>query len=126
MTSASAVHFAGGGVFFLFFAAILIFYVVAYWRVYEKAGEPGWGAIVPFYNIYLLCKIAGRPGWWLILYFIPFVNLVIALVVSLDLAKAFSRSAGFGLGLWLLSFIFVPILGFGPAQYTKPVGMARF
>jgi hypothetical protein len=126
MTSAAAFNFAFGGVSFLLFAAVIIFYIVAYWRVYEKAGEPGWGAIVPFYNIYLLCRIAGRPGWWLILYFIPLVNVVIALIVWLDLAKAFSRSAGFGFGLWLLGFIFVPILGFGPAQYTKPVTMARY
>jgi hypothetical protein len=112
--------------FFLFFIVVVVLYIAAYWRVYTKAGEPGWGSLIPIYNLYLLCKIAGRPGWWLFLYFIPLVNIAISLVVSLDLAKAFSKSSGFGVGLWLLSFIFYPILGFGSAQYTKPVGVVRY
>jgi hypothetical protein len=90
-----------------------------------KAGEPGWGAIVPIYNLYLNCKIAGRPEWWLILFFVPFINIVIGLILAMDVATAFAKSAGFGIGLWLLSFIFVPILGFGSAAYTKPAGPAR-
>jgi hypothetical protein len=112
--------------FFLFFIVVVVLYIAAYWRVYTKAGEPGWGSLIPIYNLYLLCKIAGRPGWWLFLYFIPLVNIAISLVVSMDLAKAFSKSSGFGVGLWLLSFIFYPILGFGSAQYTKPVGVVRY
>jgi hypothetical protein len=112
--------------FFLFFIVVVVLYIAAYWRVYTKAGEPGWGSLIPIYNLYLLCKIAGRPGWWLLLYFIPFVNIGISLIVSLDLAKAFSKSSGFGVGLWLLSFIFYPILGFGSAQYTKFVGVVRY
>jgi hypothetical protein len=110
----------------LFFIVVVVLYIAAYWRVYTKAGEPGWGSLIPIYNLYLLCKIAGRPGWWLFLYFIPLVNIAISLVVSMDLAKAFSKSSGFGVGLWLLSFIFYPILGFGSAQYTKPVGVVRY
>lgn len=110
----------------LFFVAILILYVAAYWQLYVKAGEPGWGALVPIYNLYLYCKIAGRPEWWLILFFVPLVNVVIALILAMDIAKAFSKSSGFGIGLWLLSFIFVPILAFGPATYTKPLGPPRF
>lgn len=110
---------AGAGVF-IFFLAIIVFYIVAYWRIFTKAGEPGWGALVPIYNLYLYCKIAGRPEWWLILLFIPFVNIVISLILAMDLAKAFSKSSGFGIGIWLLSFIFIPILGFGSATYTKP------
>jgi hypothetical protein len=105
--------------------AVLAFYIVAGWKVFAKAGEPGWGIFVPIYNLYLVCKIAGRPEWWLILFFIPLVNVVIGLIVAMDIAKAFSKSSGFGIGLWLLSFIFVPILGFGSAQYTQPTALLR-
>ena len=60
--------------------AIAIFYVVAGWKVFAKAGEPGWGVFVPIYNLYLVCKISGRPEWWLILFFIPLVNIVIGVL----------------------------------------------
>jgi hypothetical protein len=109
-----------GAVVLIIVLAVLVFYISAYWRVYTKAGEPGWGAIVPIYNLYLYCKIAGRPEWWLILLFIPFVNIVFSLILAMDVAKAFSKSSGFGIGIWLLSFIFIPIIGFGSATYTKP------
>jgi Family of unknown function (DUF5684) len=114
------------GPFFLFILVVIVFYIAAYWKVFTKAGEPGWGALVPIYNLYLMCKIAGRPEWWLILFFIPLVNVAIALIVSMDMAKAFGKTAGFGIGLWLLSFIFIPILGFGSAQYTKPSPVVRY
>ncbi|MFZ1063858.1 MAG: DUF5684 domain-containing protein [Acidimicrobiales bacterium] len=110
----------GGAVAIIVVLAIVVFYIAAYWRIFAKAGEPGWGAIIPIYNLYLYCKIAGRPEWWLILLFIPFVNIVFSLILAMDIAKAFSKSSGFGIGLWLLSIIFVPILGFGSATYTKP------
>jgi hypothetical protein len=122
MTAASSS--SGGGAIIIFFLAMLVLYISAYWRLFTKAGEPGWGAIVPIYNLYLYCKIAGRPEWWLILFFIPLVNIVFALIIAMDIAKAFSKSSGFGIGLWLLSFIFVPILGFGSAVYTKPTGLS--
>jgi len=112
-----------GSTALLFVLAIAIFYVVAGWKVFAKAGEPGWGVFVPIYNLYLVCKIAGRPEWWLILFFIPLVNVVIGLIIAMDIAKAFSKGPGFGLGLWILSFIFVPVLGYGSAQYTKPQGL---
>jgi len=104
----------------VFFVVILAFYIAAGWRVLTKAGEPGWGMFVPIYNLYLVCKIAGRPEWWLILFFIPLVNVVIWLIVSMDIAKGFSKGPGFGIGLWLLSPVFVPILGFGSSTYTRP------
>jgi hypothetical protein len=106
----------------LIVVVVIAFYVVAYWRIFEKAGQPGWGVIVPLYNAYLWCKIAGRPEWWMILLFIPLVNIAIALILALDIAKRFSKSDGFGIGLWLLSFVFIPILGYGTAQYA-PSGM---
>ncbi len=101
--------------------AIGVIVTVGLWKVYEKAGRPGWAAIVPFYNAYILVKIAGRPGWWLVLMFVPLVNMVIAIIVALDVAKAFGKGTGFGIGLALLSFIFYPILGFGDATYRRPL-----
>jgi hypothetical protein len=115
---------AGAGIIVVIYIAIIIFLIASIWKVFVKAGQPGWGAIIPIYNIYLLCKIAGRPGWWVILYIVPIVNIFVGLVVSLDVAKSFAKGTGFGIGLWILSFIFFPILGFGPAQYVGPQGMA--
>jgi phosphoglycerol transferase MdoB-like AlkP superfamily enzyme len=101
-----------------------IFVLVALWKVYQKAGKPGWAAIVPIYNILVLLEIVGKPWWWLLLMLIPFVNIVIMILVYLELAKVFGKGAGFGVGLILLPYIFVAILGFGDAQYTAPVAPA--
>jgi hypothetical protein len=99
------------------YLAIAILMIAGIWKTFEKAGEPGWGAIVPFYNIYLMCKIAGRPGWWLLLYFIPCVSLIIAIIVTIDVSKNFGKGIGFAIGLVFLPIIFFPILGFGDARY---------
>src|SRR5215471_19804782 len=64
-----------------------------FWKVFTKAGQPGWAAIIPIVNLYFLCKVAGRPGWWVILFFIPIVSLVISIMVWLDTAKAFGKGA---------------------------------
>lgn len=110
----------GGMVVLVIYLAIFVLIIAGFWKTFTKAGQPGWAAIVPILNIYILCKIAGRPGWWLILMIIPLVNLIVAAVVSIDVAKAFGKGVGFGVGLWLLSFIFYPILGFGSAEYQGP------
>ena len=116
---------SGGGGFFsgiwlILWIAWIVLYIVGAWKVYEKGNQPGWACLIPFYNIYVLLKIVGRPGWWLILYLIPFVNIVIWIIVSLDLAKSFGRGTGFGIGLAFLGFIFAPILGFGSDTYKGP------
>ncbi len=110
----------GGVIALLIWLAVVVLVIAGMWKVFTKAGQPGWGAIIPILNLYFLCKIAGRPGWWLILFFIPIVNMVITIIVSLDIAKAFGKSALFGIGLWLLAPIFYCILGFGSAQYQGP------
>jgi hypothetical protein len=102
------------------YVAIIVLCIAGFWKVFTKAGQPGWAAIVPIYNIYVLLQIAGRPWWWLILFLIPLVNIIITAIVSFDIAKAFGKGAGFGVGLWLLSPIFYCILGFGAAQYQGP------
>jgi len=99
---------------------IALVVIVAMWKVFAKAGHPGWAAIIPIYNMYVWCKIVGRPGWWVILMLIPLVNIVVAIIVCIDMAKSFGKGAGFGIGLALLGIIFLPILGFGSAQYQGP------
>ena len=106
-----------GLIVLLFQLAFTVFVIASIWKVFTKAGQPGWAAIVPIYNIYILLKIGGRPGWWLLLFFIPIVNVIIAILLGIDVAKAFGKGAGFGLGLTFLGFIFYPILGFGNAVY---------
>ena len=96
---------------------IAVLVIAGLWKTFDKAGRPGWAAIIPFYNFYMLCKVAGRPGWWLILWFIPIVDIIVLLIVSIDVAKQFGKGAGYGIGLWILPFIFYRMLGFGQDQY---------
>lgn len=100
--------------------ALIVLIIAGIWKVFAKAGQPGWAAIIPIFNVYILLKVAGRPWWWLLLLLIPLVNIVIVFVVAIDVAKAFGQGVGFGIGLALLGFIFYPILGFGDATYTAP------
>jgi hypothetical protein len=97
--------------------AIFILIIAGMWKVFVKAGQPGWAAIVPIYNIIVLLQISGKPVWWILLFLIPVVNLVIAILVGIAIAKNFGKSDAFGVGLGLLGFVFYPILGFGDAQY---------
>ena len=107
------------GVLIIIYIAIIVLVIAGFWRVFTKAGEAGWKSIIPIWNIIVLLRIAGKPVWWLILFLIPLVNIVISLIVSLEVAKNFGKGNGFGVGLWLLSFIFYPILGFGSATYQR-------
>jgi hypothetical protein len=97
--------------------ALVVGIIAGIWKVFVKAGKPGWGAIIPIYNGILLLEIVGRPIWWILLFLIPGVNFVVAIIVSMDVAKSFGKGAGFGIGLAFLGFIFYPILGFGDAKY---------
>jgi hypothetical protein len=108
---------AGGAVGGLIGLVVGVVMIIAMWKVFSKAGQPGWAAIIPIYNLYILCKVAGRPGWWLLLMLIPLVNFIIIIILSIDIAKNFGKGVGFGLGLAILGVIFWPILGFGSAQY---------
>ena len=122
---------ASGGIgagMFIFWLVLAVVGIVAMWKVYTKANQPGWASIIPIYNIYVLLKIAGRPGWWVLLFLIPFVNIIVSLLVSIDVARAFGKSDVFGvIGLWLFSFIGYLILAFGDAQYkgAKPVSASE-
>lgn len=105
-----------------FIVALIVFLVVAEWKIYTKAGQPGWAVLIPFYNFYILLKIVGKPDWWLLLLFVPIVNIVIGIYVIHLLSKSFGKGVGFTLGLIFLSFIFYPILGYGNAKYIGPAG----
>ncbi|PYK25738.1 MAG: signal peptidase I [Verrucomicrobia bacterium] len=115
--SASSQGQAPGPLFWIFWLAFMILMIAACWKIFTKAGQPGWASIIPIYNWYILCKIVGRPGWWVILLLIPFVNFIVGIILCIDLAKSFGKGVGFGIGLILLGVIFFPILGFGSAQY---------
>lgn len=103
-----------------FIVAVIVFLIAAKWKVYAKAGQPGWAVLIPFYNFYIMLKIVGKPGWWLLLLFVPIVNIVIGFYVIHLLSKSFGHDIGFTLGLIFLSFIFYPILGFGNSKYIGP------
>jgi len=108
--------------FQLFLLLLFVVIIVANWKIYEKAGQPGWASIIPIYNMYILLKIVGKPTWWLILMIIPVVNIVFIIWTINMLSKSFGKDEGFTVGLLLLGFVFYPILGFGDAQYKGPYG----
>ncbi len=112
---------AGGlGVIMLVYLAILVVLIIGMWKTFSKAGQPGWAAIIPIYNIIVWLQISGRPIWWIILLLIPIVSIVIFVIICIDLAKSFGKGTGFGIGIFFLGFIFIPILGFGSATYQGP------
>ncbi|HLF00043.1 MAG TPA: DUF5684 domain-containing protein [Gaiellaceae bacterium] len=110
--------------YWIIYLAIAVLVIAGWWKVFTKAGEEGWKAIIPIYNFIVLLKIVGREWWWVLLALIPIVGLVIWIIVSLDLAKSFGRGGGFAVGLILLPFIFAPILGFGSDTYRGPASKA--
>lgn len=94
--------------------------LIAMWKIFTKAGKPGWAVLIPIYNLYVLLEIVGRPVWWLIMLLIPLVNVIFMFILAFDLAKSFGKGAGFALGLIFLNLIFILILGFGKAEYVGP------
>ena len=115
---------SGGGIIasimMLVWLAVFIAVIAGVWKVFVKAGQPGWACLVPIYNIVVLLQIVGRPIWWLVLLLIPIVGIVVAIIVSIDMAKSFGKGTGFGIGLAFLGPIFYPMLGFGDAKYQGP------
>lgn len=109
----------------LVYLALVIVVLASMWKVYTKARKPGWAAFVPIYNAYILLQIIGRPWWWLLAMFIPFVNLIVAIVITHDTAKVFGKGIGWTLGLLFLPFIFYPMLAFGSAKYLGPAARRR-
>jgi Family of unknown function (DUF5684) len=100
--------------------AFIVLMVVSAWKVYTKAGQPGWAVLIPIYNIIVLFKIAGKPWWWIFGFLVPILNFVVIILVLVALARVFGKGGGFAIGLLFLPFIFYPILAFGDAKYKRP------
>ena len=118
-TSSSSGGGAGAFIAIGIYLVIAVITLIGFWKVLEKGGESGawallWltGCLYPF-AFWPIAKISGRPAWWSILLYIPIVNIVILIILSIDLAKSFGKGTGYGIGLWLLPFIFYPMLGAG-------------
>ncbi len=112
---------AGGAVVLVLvvvYLAFIVLMIASLWKLFDKAGQKGWTAIVPILNIIVLLKVVHKELWWIILFLIPCVSIVALVIVYFNVAKAFGKGAGYGLGLIILPFIFFPILGFGSAQYA--------
>ena len=106
--------------FWLIMLAIGIVGLVGMWKIFEKAGQPGWAAIVPFYNVYVLNQIAGKDILWFVLGIIPCIQFVALPIICMDVAKNFGKDPLWGLGLFFLMPIFAPMLGFSDAKYLGP------
>lgn len=113
--------------YLLFICVISVLTIIGMWKIFVKAGKPGWAAIIPIYNYIVLLQIVGRPVWWVaffLLAIIPFVGwiavLVLSIIVANDLAKSFGKDVGFTVLLVLLPFIGYLILGFGKDKYHGP------
>jgi hypothetical protein len=110
------------GMIIIIYLAIVVFLIAAMWKVFEKAGQPGWAAIIPIYNLYIMTKVAGKPGWWVVMFLIPILNIVFLIWLYNMVSKSFGKDEGFTAGLVILGVIFWPILGFGSAKYQGPYG----
>ncbi|WP_316735306.1 DUF5684 domain-containing protein [Pedobacter aquatilis] len=109
-----------GAVGIIIYLAIIVLLIVGMWKVFEKAGKPGWAAIIPIYNIIILIEIVGKPMIWILWLLIPCVNIVFLVWLYNLVSKSFGKSEGFTVGLVIFPYIFWPILGFGDAKYLGP------
>ena len=97
--------------------SIIVFAILSQWKVFEKAGQPGWACLIPFYNIIILLKIANKPWWWIFMFFIPIANIVFMIMMIHRISLSFGKGAGFTVGLLFLSIIFWGILAFDKSEY---------
>jgi hypothetical protein len=123
-----AAVFIFGGIFLIcmmFILAMLAVILVSQWKIFTKAGQEGWKAIIPIYNVYIMSKMLNRPGWFAILMFVPFANIYVVIVLLYSLSKAFGKDIGYTLGLIFLGIVFFPMLAFGDAQFRSPMSPAN-
>lgn len=96
---------------------IIALFVISFWKIFEKAGKPGWAAIIPIYNLVVWCEIIKKPGWWAALMLIPYIGLIWQIWATNLLVKKFGKDEGFTVGCVLLPYVFWPILAFGDAKF---------
>ncbi len=113
------------GVMMIFYLVVIAILIISQWKVFSKAGKPGWAALIPFYNIYVLIKVAGMSGWWLLALFVPFLNLIAIILITHKISEAFGHGVGFTLGLLFLPIIFWPIFAFGSSEYQPDQASAK-
>jgi hypothetical protein len=104
----------------IFYLVILVLMIASMWKIFIKAGKPGWAAIIPIYNFIVLLEIVGKPNWWILLLIIPFVNFIILIIITHRLSISFGQGVGTTILLIILPFIGYPMLGFGSASYSGP------
>ena len=109
------------GAYFFFILAVWLITAIGLWKMFEKAGKPGWAAIIPIYNIIVMLEITGNPMWWLIMLFIPIVNIIFSIMLLNSLSKSFGQDIGTTLLFIFLPFIGFPMVGFGSAKYVGQV-----
>ena len=107
--------------FALLMILVSVVMIITLWRIFTKAGKPGWASLVPIYNVVVMMEIVGRPQWWVVLMIIPIVNFVVAVIVTIEMAKAFGKSTGFGILMLFFPAIMYPILAFDSSQYVGQV-----
>lgn len=109
------------GAFALVYLAILVVMIISGWKIFTKAGKPGWAVIVPIYNIIVFLEIVNKPVWWIILLFIPIVNFIILIILTHRLSLSFGQGVGFTILLLLVGIIGYPVLAFGDYKYVGPL-----
>jgi len=104
-------------IFVLLYLALIVLIIASHWKIFTKAGKPGWACLIPIYSAIVLLEIIKKPTWWIFMLLIPFVNIYYAIVMMNELSKSFGKSSGFTVGLIFLPFVFLPMLAFGDAKY---------
>lgn len=111
------------GIAIIFYLGVIFLMIASMWKIFEKAGEKGWKAIIPIYNLVVLLQIVGKPDWWaLLMLLMPITHLIFLPWTYNMLSKSFGKDEGFTVGLILLGIVFFPVLAFGDAEYQGPYG----
>jgi len=124
-TSSSGDMGAVSPIVWVVYLIFLVAMIAAVWRIFTKAGRPGWASIIPIYNTIVMLQITGKSAWWILGLLVPFLNIFVGIRLIFNLASVFGRGIGFGFGLLFLSPIFLLILGFGKSEYVGPNGSGR-
>ena len=101
------------------YGVLMVWGIICMWKMFKKAWLPGWGSLIPIYNIVLWFKMAWRSWRRTLSMLCPPLFAVMIIISYFNIAKKFGKGVGFGFGLWFLWPIFAWILAFWKAQYHK-------